>query len=142
MFGINVAPSGLHLLYGDVAQSDDNYGIIIDSSRSSFRVFCDTVRLGHEYIEDYGDTLKRHIQIRNMSSLTASLSIHPLSQLLLEDNCGYLREITSLETLKELNSISSIASAYLKNDPLPSWFLHDAYQHTRHWVELKGSSDP
>ena len=134
VFGITTKPGGLHIIYGDAAQNNDNFGIVIDIARSSFRVICDTIRIGHEYIEDYGDSLKQHLRIRNMTSLTASLNVSPSSQLFLEDNGCYLREIPSLETMTELSAISDIAFAYLENRPLPSWFLHEAYQRTKHWV--------
>ena len=109
-------------------------------ARSSFRVICNTVRIGHEYIEDYGDTLKRFKKIRNMPQMTTDVNVGRYSQLFVEDNGFYLREISTLETMTELCAISEVAISYLKNQSLPSRFIHEAYRRTKHWVQMKSDS--
>ena len=125
-----------HFYYGDAANSSDHYGVIINPAQAQFRVFCEAMRLGQTYLEDYGNpqVFADDLNIRDMSQLNVTMTVPSKSCIAILKNGLHLREVATTETMKELCDDLEVVSCYLEGEDLPEWFIQEAYQQTKQWV--------
>ena len=116
------------IAYGEAAEQNDCYTVILDESRSMFSVFLEGQRMSNNYVEFFSIPAWKEAFVYRNGEMERVLSVAKKNDL--ESGFSFMREVTSTEMIEELSKILYCVNCYIQGKSLPQSFLQQAYNQT------------
>lgn len=116
------------IAYGEAAEQNDCYTIILDESRSMFSVFLEGQRMSNNYVEYFGIPAWKEAFVYRNGEMERTLAVAKKNDL--GSVFTFMREVTSTEMIEVLSSILYCVNCFIQGENLPQSFLQQAYYQT------------
>lgn len=124
------------IAYGEAAEVNDSFTVVLDEPRSTFSVFLEGKRLGYDYVEDFGEPAwgNHSFKLRTNEPLERTLSVHKKEDLSSHFTC--MREVDTNEIMEQITWFVYSIQSFLHHHLLPLSYLSYCYTQSCKWVSF------